>query len=402
MMLGWRRSDVADRRADSENVGDAFEDGAIDGRQRLVLERVDDHQLQAGGGRRPIERDQRAPVGKGDQPHAGPSLQGATRMDHDDGAVAEVGELRGRMRPPGQLRLRDAHDRATEVGVDRTQRRDHVERERQRDRPGRTGELAWTAAPRRHGLGNWFHQKRKGEFLYDIRSRADFQRRISAGGCTWAAVVGGARRSREGPDPRALTRARPLEGHGLAAVDPEPVLEMVRRGESEADLGDAPLIGLQVGGADLPARDSRLSRPHVHEAEAACRGAGHAANPARPIRSALHRDAGPELDAAWPSHGSNRSRRLVSFPGIDAEPLVRGADREVDGPLLLVLPGEVPAGAGVEIPDAAQPGGAEDRVVQHARELIVIGVQQRVGEPVLSGRDRLEIAVGDSRKKWPE
>ncbi len=77
---------------------------------------------------------------------AGAILERARRIDDDDGAAAEGGELRGRVRFAGQLRLRETHDDAAQITIDLRQRVDDLLGEGERHGPGRAEELAGPAA----------------------------------------------------------------------------------------------------------------------------------------------------------------------------------------------------------------------------------------------------------------
>ena len=94
MTLRCSRMTLSDRRAVFRMPPMASKISRSARRQRLVLERVLDQQLEAGDRHRLVERDQRAAVGQVQQLDAGALLERAARIHDDHRMAAERRELR--------------------------------------------------------------------------------------------------------------------------------------------------------------------------------------------------------------------------------------------------------------------------------------------------------------------
>ena len=131
-----------------QNGANGLDDLAIRHGQRGIFERVLNDQFEPGHGHGRVEGDQGATIGQVQQLDSRPLLERAARIDDDDGMPAESGQLRWRMWLSADERLREPHDRAAEIGVERRERVEHVFGERDRDGTRGCGKLSGPAAPR--------------------------------------------------------------------------------------------------------------------------------------------------------------------------------------------------------------------------------------------------------------
>src|SRR4051794_11810353 len=187
----------------------------------------------------------------------------------------------------------------------------------------------------------------------------------------------------------------------MVAIDPDSIVEPIGRFvEDEGDLRNL-LTGVDVTAVDLAPGDEPIASPDIDESELAIAGIGHPSDPASTVGAGFHRDARTDFEVPRASIRHDRTRGFVAVASVRGETLVGGPDGQGHRPALLVLLRHVPAGSGIQIPDASEAPGAEDGAAHDRLEAVVVRVQLWIGNLVRAVRERFDVPGRDVAKVMP-
>ena len=134
-----------------QDVCDSGERGPILVSQCRIFESVADRELESGDVHRVAEGDQGAAAGERNQLDAGSFLERRARPDDDERTPTERRQFRRSVRLSWKHRLNEADHRATQVGIDRSERADHARWQRECEGLRRRLELPRPSASRVQG-----------------------------------------------------------------------------------------------------------------------------------------------------------------------------------------------------------------------------------------------------------